>query len=379
MKTASSKKDLRRKKNECLNLDCWLVKNLNYSPYKRCKHCRFKFRECLFLHYQIVSAVMILVFLALFYFVEGHISTLAVVMIFSFVIVYGFFFNRSTESIVEANFAQAQSNDALEELTKSLEQRVKKATAKLEATNKELQRLDDAKSEFLSIASHQLRTPTTIIKGYVSMMQEGNFGKVPKILKDNLDKVFIATERLLNLIENLLDISRIEAGRLEFDIKPADLAKIADELKEEFKAKATAKGLKLNVYYSKDLPDVSTDSAKIKEVASNLVDNAVKYTKAGEISLDLHQEGSSVVFSVADTGSGITAGDVGRLFNKFVRGQGMSTIHPEGTGLGLYFARVVIENLGGRIWAESPGKGRGSKFSFSLPLVDKSKAQKVKK
>lgn len=371
--------DAGRAKKECLNFNCWLVKNLKYSPYKRCQHCRFRFRECLFLHYQIVSAVLILVFLALFYFVEGHISTLAVVTIFSFVIIYGFFFNRSTESIVEANFAQAQSNDALEELTKNLEKRVKKATAKLEATNKELQRLDDAKSEFLSIASHQLRTPTTIIKGYVSMMQEDSFGKVPKVLKDNLDKVFIATERLLNLIENLLDISRIEAGRLEFDIKPVDLTQIADELKDDFKTKAAAKGLKLDTYYGKGIPKVSTDRAKVKEVASNLVDNAVKYTKTGEVSIDLHQEGSSVVFTVTDTGSGITADDVGRLFNKFVRGQDMVTIHPEGTGLGLYFARVVIENLGGRIWAESPGKGQGSKFSFSLPLADKSKAQKIKK
>jgi len=121
------------------------------------------------------------------------------------------------------------------------------------------------------------------------------------------------------------------------------------------------------------------DLQKIKEVASNLVDNSVKYTKSGEISLDLHQEGTSVVFSVMDTGMGIAPEDLNRLFNKFVRGKGMEKVHTEGTGLGLYFARVVIENMGGRIWAESPGKGRGSKFSFSLPLADKSKAPKIKK
>ncbi|MFA6227606.1 MAG: HAMP domain-containing sensor histidine kinase [Patescibacteria group bacterium] len=251
--------------------------------------------------------------------------------------------------------------------------------AKLQQANSELQRLDDAKSEFLSIASHQLRTPTTIIKGYISMMEEGSFGKVPKVVKENLEKVHMATERLLNLIENLLDISRIEAGRLEFDIKPADLTKVAEELKEEFQSKADAKKIKLGVYYPKNFLSVKTDIAKIKEVASNLVDNAVKYTKKGEVNIDLHQEGQSVVFSVSDTGLGISAEDLNRLFNKFVRGKNMTIVHPEGTGLGLYFARVVIENLGGRIWAESPGKGRGSKFSFSLPLADKSKAEKVKK
>ncbi len=259
-----------------------------------------------------------------------------------------------------------------------LKQEVKKATAKLESANKELQRLDDAKSEFLSIASHQLRTPTTIIKGYISMMQEGSFGKLSKNVSDNLNKVYIATERLLNLIENLLDISRIESGRLEFDIKPLDLTKLADELKTEFEKKAKEKKLTLSTHYSSDLPLVMTDSAKIKEVASNLVDNAIKYTPKGEVSIELHQEGSSVVFCVSDTGIGIAVEDLSRLFNKFVRGSDMNTTHPEGTGLGLYFARVVIENLGGRIWVESVGKGRGSKFCFSLPLADKRKSTKVK-
>jgi signal transduction histidine kinase len=209
------------------------------------------------------------------------------------------------------------------------------------------------------------------------MMEEGSFGKVPKVVKENLEKVHIATERLLNLIENLLDISRIEAGRLEFDIRPVDLTKIAEELKDEFQSKANAKKIKLEVYYPDNLPSAKTDMVKIKEVASNLVDNALKYTKKGEVSIDLHQEGQSLVFSVSDTGLGISAEDLNRLFNKFVRGKNMTIVHPEGTGLGLYFARVVIENLGGRIWGESPGKGRGSKFSFSLPLADKKKAKKV--
>lgn len=374
------KKEGEKKQEEapCLNLNCWLVKNLGYSPYKRCQHCRVRFRNCLFLQYQVVSVVLITVFLAFCFITEGAPSIKPVIAIFIVVIIYGFFFNRSTENIVEANYQQAKAAEALEELTKGLEIRVKKATAKLQAANAELQRFDDAKSEFLSIASHQLRTPTTIIKGYVSMMREGSFGKMSKKLKDNLDKVQDTTERLLNLIENLLDISRIEAGRLEFDMQPTDLGQIAKELTEEFAAKAKAKKLKLEYFAPKDLPPVKADVQKAKEVASNLVDNAVKYTAKGEISIGLHQEGTSVVFSVSDSGQGIKTTEIGRLFNKFSRGDDMVTMHPEGTGLGLYFARVVIENMGGRIWAESPGKGLGSKFSFSLPLHDKKKAAKVK-
>jgi signal transduction histidine kinase len=254
-----------------------------------------------------------------------------------------------------------------------------KANHELERANKDLQRLDDAKSEFLSIASHQLRTPTTVIKGYVSMMQEGSFGKLPKTVGENLEKVHLATERLLNLIENLLDISRIEAGRLEFDIKPVDLTKVAKALIDDFKTKTRAKGLKIGLFSPAGLPAVAADVNKIKEVASNLIDNAVKYTTKGEIAITLHQEGSSVVFNVTDTGSGIAPRDLPLLFNKFTRGQDMKNLHPEGTGLGLYFARVVVENMGGRIWAESGGRGRGSQFCFSLPLFDRAKSKKIKK
>lgn len=250
---------------------------------------------------------------------------------------------------------------------------------KLKKANQELKRLDDAKSEFLSIASHQLRTPTTIIKGYVSMIQEGSFGKVPKSIENNLDKVNVAIERLLNLIENLLDISRIEAGRLEFNIEAVDLAQIARELLEEFAPKAEVKKLKFSLASPKNLPKVMTDFQKIKEVASNLVDNAIKYTDRGEVMIDLHQEGSSVVLAIIDSGVGIDPKNISRLFNKFVRGEDVVAVHPEGTGLGLYFARVVVENLGGRIWVDSAGKGQGSKFSFSLPLANKKQASKIRK
>ncbi len=259
-----------------------------------------------------------------------------------------------------------------------LREEVKKATAKLEGANKELQRLDDSKSEFLSIASHQLRTPLTITKGYVSMMQEGSFGKVPKIIKDNLIKIYTANERLLNLVENLLDISRIESGRLEFNLEPVDLVTTVKALVSDFQAKAKEKKVKLEFFPDPKLPKCLTDAQKVKEVISNLIDNSIKYTNKGEIVIGIHQESQSLVFSCQDTGMGIEPEDLPRLFNKFVRGKGMMQVHTEGTGLGLYFARVVIENMGGRIWAESPGKNRGSKFSFSLPLADKKKAKVIK-
>ena len=276
--------------------------------------------------------------------------------------------------LISSILNEVRRREEMEQLTMQLQ----KIAKQLKTANKDLQRLDDAKSEFLSIASHQLRTPLTIIKGYISMMLEGNFGRVPKLLKTNLEKVSTAGERLLSLVESLLDISRIEAGRLEFDLKPTDLSEIVKSLAQDFQTKAGEKKVKLTFYNEGKIPSVTADAQKAKEVISNLIDNSVKYTPEGEIMLGLHQEGQSVVFSCQDTGMGIEPDDLPRLFNKFVRGKGMMQVHTEGTGLGLYFARVVIENMGGRIWAESPGKGQGSKFCFSLPLADKGRARKVK-
>ncbi|MFA5029922.1 MAG: ATP-binding protein [Patescibacteria group bacterium] len=275
--------------------------------------------------------------------------------------------------LIRSVLNEVRRREEMEKLTEEL----KKTTKKLASANKELERLDEAKSEFLSIASHQLRTPSTIIKGYISMMLEGSFGKVPKIIKENLDKVYISNERLLNLIETLLNISRIESGRLEFNTQPVDLVKTIEPIVADFQKKAKEKGLKLEFRAEKDIPQAKADPQKVKEVISNLIDNSVKYTKEGEVIIGLHQEGQSVVFTCQDTGIGIDPEDVPRLFNKFVRGKGMMQVYTEGTGLGLYFARMVIENMGGRIWAESPGKGKGSKFSFSLTMADKNKAKKV--
>jgi len=267
---------------------------------------------------------------------------------------------------------------AIQNFNKTLQQKVDDQTMHLQVANKELQRLDDAKSEFLSIASHQLRTPVTIIKGYASMIIEGSYGKASKKIIGVMKNVYTANDRLLNLIENLLDISRIEAGRLEFDLKNVSLADIVRPIVADFQQKAKAKKLKLQFFENEKTPKVIADTKKISEVISNIIDNSVKYTIKGEIIVSLHEEGTSVVFSCQDTGLGILSSDLPRLFHKFVRGKDMMKVHTEGTGLGMYFARTVVENMGGRIWAESPGKNKGSKFCFSLPLADKRKAKKIK-
>lgn len=256
--------------------------------------------------------------------------------------------------------------------------KLSKTTKDLAEANKALKRLDEAKSEFLSISSHQLRTPLTIIKGHSSMLLDGSFGKMSKTVRGSVEKIFISTERLINLVESLLNISRIEAGRIEFNIAPVDLSNVTESMVNDFQQKAKDRGLKLLFASGEKVPEVAADAQKIKDVVSNIIDNAIKYTKKGEIIVGLHQEGQSVVFSSQDTGIGMDSDDIKRLFNKFTRGKDSVKVNTDGTGLGLYYARVLIENMGGRIWVESPGKNKGSKFSFSLPLADKKKAIKIK-
>jgi signal transduction histidine kinase len=309
-----------------------------------------------------------------FFFIRNPINQVLNGITLVLVSLFGFFLVRGVRREVEQRERLETLTTELQKTTKSLAT----ANSKLESANKELERLDQSKSEFLSIASHQLRTPLTVIKGYTSMLQEGSFGKVPVKIAEVLDKVFISTERLISLVESLLNISRIEAGRIQFDMQPVDLTKTIAELVTDFQQKAAAKKLTLEFTPEKNVPAASADPQKVKEIISNLLDNAIKYTDKGSINIGLHQESQSIVFTSQDTGLGIEPEDLPRLFNKFVRGKGMQQVHTEGTGLGLYFARMVVEQMGGRIWAESEGKGKGSKFSFSLPMADKSKVTKIK-
>jgi len=250
----------------------------------------------------------------------------------------------------------------------ALYQRIQQANIELKDANIRLQQLDQAKSEFLSIASHQLRTPLTGIKGYLSMILDGDFGQVPVKLKTVLSDVFENTDRLARLISVFLNVSRIESGRFELEKKQIDIVKLMEEVIGEFKVAADKKNLKLSLTKPKKLiPYVLLDRDKIKDVVVNLVDNSVKYTPKGKVEVVLDQEDGLVKVMVKDTGVGIKKGEDRELFKKFVRGDGIAQIHTGGSGLGLYIAKKIVEAHGGKIWVESEGKGLGSSFIFTLP------------
>ena len=252
-------------------------------------------------------------------------------------------------------------------------ERLQELTAELATANEALKVLDRAKSEFISLASHQLRAPLTVIKGFVSLALEGSLGLIPDKARDGLQKVMFSATQLVKLVNDLLDLSRIESGRIRYDFKPTDFVALVTRVMEEFRQNAEKKGLKISLRNNADeLPPILIDIDKIIEVVTNLVDNAIKYSTAGEVVLTLErvkeEEGERVRLSVHDTGLGIKPEDISRLFTKFTRTEDARKIDPNGTGIGLYYAHHVTEAHYGTIRVESEGLGKGSTFSVELPM-----------
>ncbi len=242
-------------------------------------------------------------------------------------------------------------------------------TDKLAAANVELKRLDQSKTEFISIASHQLRTPLTAIKGFISLLLEGSYGAVPSPISDVLDKIYTANERIVHLVEDLLNISRMESGRLKYEYAEVDVPEFLNELHDTFALVAKKKGLNLSFELpKKSLPLAWIDRQKAFEVVSNLVDNALKYTSAGSVRVRAEGVTDFIRISVTDTGVGIDADMMSVLFQKFSRGKESGKMHVSGTGLGLYVGKSMIEAQGGRIGVTSEGSGKGSTFFVELPV-----------
>lgn len=259
----------------------------------------------------------------------------------------------------------------------TLEREVKLATAQLEEANEKLKELDKLKDDFVSVASHELRTPMTAIKSYLWMALAGKGGAITDKQRYYLDRSYSSTERLIKLVNNMLNISRIESGRMIFEFERLDMKNLVQEVIDEVKPRADELKISLSVKTGENLPrsDVWADSDKLKEVLINLIGNSFKFTpKGGEIEIILEEKDNKLITSVKDNGVGIDAEDQSKLFQKFGMMEGSYVTNQQaiqGTGLGLYICKTIIEKQGGKISAYSEGKGKGSTFSFSLPFYTK--------
>lgn len=248
---------------------------------------------------------------------------------------------------------------------------IEKLAQNLENANVRLKELDKMKSEFVSIASHQLRSPLTSIRGYVSMLTEGSYGVLPEKASEVLAKIAESSKFMALSIEDYLNVSRIEAGNMKYEYSVFNLKEVAQAVVEELRPIVEKRGLSLT-YESKisGNSSVRADIGKTRQVIANLLDNSIKYTPKGTITVtatnDLQAKKVSVV--IKDTGVGMSNETLEAVFNKFVRAKNANSVNVTGTGLGLYVAKTMITQMGGRIWAESEGEGKGSVFTIELPL-----------
>jgi signal transduction histidine kinase len=245
----------------------------------------------------------------------------------------------------------------------------------IEEKGRELESANQHKSEFLANMSHELRTPLNAILGYTELILDNIYGDVPEKIQEVLERLEKNGRHLLNLINDVLDLSKIEAGQLTLSLNEYSMGDVIQTVSTSVEALATEKDLDLKVEVSKDLSIGKGDEQRIAQVILNLVGNAIKFTDEGEVKIEVTVSNETFLVSVHDTGPGVTEADQQKIFDEFQQADGSSTRKKGGTGLGLSISKKIIDMHGGRIWVEST-LGKGSTFRFTLPIrVEKQRKQ----
>ncbi|MCL2280919.1 ATP-binding protein [Candidatus Saccharibacteria bacterium] len=256
----------------------------------------------------------------------------------------------------------------INEFNQELETRITAATADLRSTNRKLKKLDATKDDFLSIASHQLRTPLTSIKGYISMLLDSDFGHLATEQKKILGEVYTSSERMAFIIDDFLDVSRLQSGKLELQKTPTKLNQILESEITQLKITANMRKIAINYNAPDNLSEISSDANKLRQVMMNMIDNAIYYSRGGgKVTVSLYEQRGQIIFTVKDQGIGVPRAEQHKLFTKFYRASNARKARPDGSGVGLYVARKVIIAHGGSLIFESK-ENVGSTFGFRLPI-----------
>lgn len=293
--------------------------------------------------------------------------------------------NSSTEFFIQLGifaitfiFAVLLIRSVQNEAKKSEE--LRQLAEQLSDANVKLKEADRAKSEFLSIASHELRTPMSVIKGYLSLMMEGAYGQVPGPMRGRVEQIYSMNERLVHMIGNLLNLSRIEKQRVEYTCSKFEVEPLVHQIVEELAFKGDEKSMQIHFTPPTEaLPVVYADADKLREIFSNLIDNAIKYSQSGavEVAVRADEKKESVIFTVADHGIGMTQEEAAKLFTKYYRTENAKRTTATGIGLGLYICFTFIRGMGGEIWIEKTAPQQGTTFAVSIPTTLKGECAKA--
>ncbi|MBI5149714.1 MAG: GAF domain-containing sensor histidine kinase [Candidatus Omnitrophica bacterium] len=275
-------------------------------------------------------------------------------------------------SILADQIGQALENARLfEEVYRSsqaLESRIQDRTRQLASALEEVKNINKAKSEFISAVSHELRTPLTSVKGYAALLMSGKLGDIPEGVKERLQKINLHSDNLVKLINNLLDIARIESGRVEMKMEKCSVTALIEGTRDLLMPQMREKNLQWKDEIAPNMPELTFDKHQIERIFINLVSNAIKFTPThGTITVRARRDGPVAVFEVSDTGIGISKEDLGKLFNEFYRVDNEINQNVKGTGLGLSLVKKIVEAHQGKIWITSE-INRGTTFHFTLPV-----------
>ncbi len=230
--------------------------------------------------------------------------------------------------------------------------------------------IEKIKTEFISVAAHQLRTPLSTIKWTIRMILDGDVGEISEEQRELLEQTYISNERMIRLINDLLDVSRIEEGRLLYNQEDAQMEDVLDSVVENSQEMIRNKNVVLEIN-KKETPKVRIDKEKIGVVIQNLLENAVKYTEpGGKIKITLDNDEKNVIFKIEDSGVGIPKSQQDRIFTKFFRAENVTRMETDGTGLGLYTIKNIVRAHKGQIWFESE-ENKGTTFYFTIPINNK--------
>ena len=314
---------------------------------------RYKAFELKIVGAQLLIVVLLLSVFALFF--VGNLSEVRIVVSFTlmFIIGVGYVLVRS----VKKEIAQREQIEQLAQ--------------RLEKANDQLKILDKMKSEFVSIASHQLRSPLTSIRGYASMLLEGSFGPLSEKAKEAISRIGESSRFMASSVEDYLNVSRIQAGNMKYEYSDFNLKDIAETIADDTRQIAVKKGLLLT--FKTDIQKrgiVHADIGKTRQIIDNLVNNSLKYTPKGSITVNVSDDSKKkkIYVDISDTGIGMSQKSLDNIFGKFERASNANEVNVTGTGLGLYIARKMAREMGGEVTASSKGEGAGSMFRLELPL-----------